>query len=85
LRTSSGREIYGERKSTIEPAFGTIKQILGFRQFLLHGIRKVKAEWKIVTTAYNLKKMHKHCASHYSLPNSVQVTGVGEQRNRKLA
>ncbi len=59
LRTSSGRKIYGERKSTIEPAFGTIKQILGFRQFLLRGIRKVKAEWKIVTTAYNLKKMHK--------------------------
>jgi transposase len=59
LRTSSGRKIYGERKSTIEPVFGTIKQILGFRQFLLRGIRKVKAEWKIVTTAYNLKKMHK--------------------------
>jgi Transposase DDE domain len=35
------------------------KRILGFRQFLLRGIRKVKAEWKIVTTVYNLKKMHK--------------------------
>lgn len=59
LRTRGGRKIYGERKSTIEPVFGVIKHILGFRQFLLRGICKVQSEWKIVTTAYNLKRMHK--------------------------
>jgi transposase len=59
LRTRSGRNIYGIRKSTIEPVFGVIKHILGFRQFLLRGIRKVQGEWKLVTTAYNLKRLHK--------------------------
>jgi transposase len=59
LRTHNGRKIYGERKGTIEPAFGVIKQAIGFRQFLLRGLRKVQGEWKIVTTAYNLKRLHK--------------------------
>jgi hypothetical protein len=59
LRTRRGRKIYGIRKSTIEPVFGVIKHILGFRQFLLRGIRKVQGEWKLVTTAYNLKRLHK--------------------------
>jgi ribosomal protein L34 len=59
LRTRDGRKIYGERKATIEPVFGVIKYVLGFRQFLLRGICKVKSKWKIVTTAYNLKRLHK--------------------------
>jgi transposase len=59
LRTDDGRKIYGERKATIEPVFGIIKSALGFRQFLLRGIRKVRSEWTIVTTAYNLKRLHK--------------------------
>ena len=59
LRTRNGRKIYGERKGTIEPVFGVIKQAIGFRQFLLRGLRKVQGEWKIVTIAYNIKRLHK--------------------------
>jgi hypothetical protein len=59
LRTKDGRAIYGQRKSTIEPTFGIIKSIMGFRQFSLRGYEKVKAEWSIVSTAYNLKRMHR--------------------------
>ena len=58
LRTSAGREIYGQRKATIEPRFGNIKSVQGFRQFSLRGHEKVRGEWKIVGTAYNLKRMH---------------------------
>ena len=58
LRTNAGRRIYGERKATIEPAFGIIKAAIGFRQFLLRGIDKVRGEWKIVATAYNLRRLH---------------------------
>ena len=57
LRTIDGRKIYGQRKSTIEPTFGIIKSIMGFRQFSLRGYEKVKAEWRIVCMAYNLKRM----------------------------
>lgn len=58
LRTTAGRAIYGQRKWTIEPRFGNIKSVLGFRQFLLRGLEKVRSEWKLVATAYNLKRMH---------------------------
>ena len=58
LRTSAGREIYGQRKATIEPRFGNIKSVQGFRQFSLRGHEKARLEWKIVGTAYNLKRMH---------------------------
>jgi transposase/predicted transcriptional regulator len=58
LRTPQGRSIYGERKSTIEPAIGIIKSAMGFRQFSLRGYEKVQGEWNIVGAAYNLRRMH---------------------------
>jgi len=47
------------RKATIEPAFGVIKQVMGFRQFLLRGLRAVKGEWSLVSSAFNLKRIHR--------------------------
>lgn len=58
LRTKDGRAVYGQRKSTIEPRFGNIKSVHGFRQFSLRGHEKVSGEWQIVGAAYNLKRMH---------------------------
>lgn len=58
LKTQSGRALYGKRKSTVEPVFGIIKQVLGFRQFSLRGLDAVTDEWKLVTMAFNLKRMH---------------------------
>lgn len=58
LRTKQGREIYGQRKATIEPRFGNIKSVHGFRQFSLRGHEKVSGEWQIMGTSYNLKRMH---------------------------
>ena len=58
LRTPEGRAIYGQRKSTIEPAIGIIKSAMGFRQFSLRGYEKVQGEWKIVGAAYNLRRMY---------------------------
>jgi len=58
LKTQSGRALYGKRKSTVEPVFGIIKQVMGFRQFSLRGLNAVAGEWKLVTMAFNLKRMH---------------------------
>ncbi|HVA28046.1 MAG TPA: IS1182 family transposase [Candidatus Baltobacteraceae bacterium] len=58
LRTKDGRAIYGQRKATIEPRFGNIKSIHGFRQFSLRGHDNVSGEWQIMGSAYNLKRMH---------------------------
>jgi len=41
----------------VEPVFGQIKQAMGFRQFLLRGLAKVKVEWQLVCLAHNLQKL----------------------------
>ena len=51
------RSRYGLRKQIVEPVFSQIKQARGFRQFLLRGIEKVKAEWALVCIAHNLTKL----------------------------
>jgi len=58
LKTQEGRALYARRKSTIEPVFGVIKAVMGFRQFLLRSIESVKGEWNLVCIAWNLKRLH---------------------------
>lgn len=55
LRTDAGRALYKRRRHTIEPCFGIIKHVLGFRQFHLRGLAKVALEWELVALAYNFK------------------------------
>ncbi|WP_148359219.1 transposase, partial [Acidocella aminolytica] len=57
LRKGGHRSRYRIRKYTVEPVFGHIKQARAFRQFLLRGIDKVKAEWAMICTAHNLAKL----------------------------
>jgi hypothetical protein len=57
LRTKAGKTVYAMRKSTIEPVFGIIKSVMGFRQFLLRGLDAVKGEWNLVCIAFNLKRL----------------------------
>jgi len=58
LKTIVGKAIYAKRKSTVEPVFGIIKAVMGFRQFLLRGLKQVAGEWDLVCIAYNLKRMY---------------------------
>lgn len=57
LLTMTGRALYAKRKCTVEPVFGIIKQILGFRQFSLRGLENVNGEFNLVALAWNLKRM----------------------------
>lgn len=58
LQTKEGKALYAKRKATVEPVFGIIKQVLGFRQFLLRGLESVQSEWSLVCIGWNLKRMH---------------------------
>jgi transposase len=58
LQTEIGQAIYRLRKSTVEPIIGIIKEILGFRQFSLRGLKAAAGEWCLVCLAFNLKRMH---------------------------
>jgi hypothetical protein len=36
---------------------GILKSLMGFRQFSLRGIDRVRGEWSLVTRAWNMKRM----------------------------
>jgi transposase len=57
LSKEEGKRLYNLRKQTVEPAFGIIKEAMGFRQFLLRGLEKVSGEWDLVCLAYNVKRL----------------------------
>src|SRR6266581_181818 len=57
LKTQMGKALYKLRKQTVEPVFGIIKEVMGFRRFLLRGRAKVGLEWTLVCASYNLKRM----------------------------
>ena len=59
LARAGRRSRYRLRKTLPEPVFGQIKQARGFRQFLLRGLDKVRAEWSLICTVHNLLKLAK--------------------------
>jgi transposase len=57
LATKRGRARYKKRKGIVEPVFGWVKSVLGFRAFSVRGLRKVAGEWSLVCLAINLRRM----------------------------
>ncbi len=57
LRTKAGKALYALRKQTPEPVFGIIKSVMGFRHFSLRGLDNLRSEWKLVTMAWNIKRL----------------------------
>ncbi len=58
LGTTEGRALYGLRKQTVEPVFGIIKRVMGWRQMSMRGLEKARGEWSLVTMAWNIKRLH---------------------------
>ena len=57
LSTKRAHAIYALRKTIVEPVFGQMKAARGFRQFLMRGLKAVRAEWALVCTAHNILKL----------------------------
>jgi len=58
LATEAGKKRYSRRKTIVEPVFGWIKSVLGFRRFSFRGQEKTGHEWDLVCLAVNLKRFH---------------------------
>lgn len=56
LKSQKGQALYRLRKMTVEPVFGIIKEVIGFRRFSLRGMEKIDGEWTMVCASYNLKR-----------------------------
>jgi transposase len=72
LKTPEGKALYKQRKQTVEPVFGIIKEVLGFRRFSMRGKEKAETEWCLVCLSYNLKKIFK-LAGEYAPKSPVSV------------
>ncbi len=57
LKTEAGQALYKMRKAIVEPVFGQIKAARRIRNFLLRGLAKAGAEWKLICATHNLLKL----------------------------
>ena len=63
LKTPEGQKLYGRRKVIVEPVFGQIKGVRGFRRFSFRGLLKIAGEWSLVCLTHNLLKLWRYrCA-----------------------
>jgi len=57
LRSDLGEQMYRYRKMTVEPAFGIIKNVMGFTRFMLRGLDNVTGEWDLVALSYDIRRI----------------------------
>ena len=57
LAGADGKARYAERKGSVEPANGWIKNVLEFRRFSVRGLQAVRGEWDLICLATNLRRM----------------------------
>jgi len=57
LQTLAGKRVYSQRKETVEPVFGQIKEARGLRRFRFRGLGSVQAEWSLICATHNLLKL----------------------------
>ena len=60
MRTPEGKALYARRKVIVEPVFGQIKEVRGFRRFLLRGLEHIRGEWRLVCLTHNLLKIWRY-------------------------
>jgi len=57
MEKPESKRVYGTRKITVEPVYGNLKENLGFRGFLLRGLKSAKIELNLACIAHNLQKI----------------------------
>jgi transposase len=60
VRTPEGKALYARRKVIVEPVFGQIKAVRGFRRFLLRSLQKIRGEWRLICLTHNLLKLWRY-------------------------
>jgi hypothetical protein len=57
LSGDTERALYKQRKAIVEPVFGQIKEVRGFRRLLLRGLHAARAEFTFIALTHNLLKL----------------------------
>jgi len=66
LKTDEGRAVYKQRKMIVEPVFGQVKEVRGFRRFSFRGLERNKAEWNLICLTHNLLKLFRGRSCNYA-------------------
>jgi len=85
LLTKRGKKEYTKRMHTVEPVIGNIKHNIGYRHFLLRGLKKVEGEFNLMCIAHNLKKIIMFIArsgadlaiAFQNLPKNTNIRNIG--------
>jgi transposase len=56
----TNQQLLKARKAIIEPVFGWIKRNLNFRRWTVRGLENVQAQWSLICTTINLKKLYRY-------------------------
>jgi len=57
MATAEAQALYRRRKELIEPVFGILKDQQAARRLLLRGLDRVRAEWSLLATSFNLRTL----------------------------
>jgi hypothetical protein len=75
LSTDRGRELYAQRKITVEPIYGQIKYNRRIDRFMRRGRAAAQSAWRLVAATHNLLKV-------WMSPGSVDRVSLGGLRGR---
>jgi transposase len=85
METEAAKSLMRRRKELPEPVFGIMKEQQAARKFLLRGLSNVKAEAKLLVTAFNLRTLYRKwrqdinyegCTAMVDIIRTTFVTGT---------
>lgn len=82
VQSDQGKRIYRKRKGIVEPSWGEMKSVQGFRQFHLRGEAKADGEMTLLAISYNLRKMH---AAKYPKRDTLYKREKSAQKRKEAA
>jgi transposase len=59
MQGEAAHQIMRQRLATVEPVFAVFREQIGLLRWLSRGLVKVRAEWRLVCVAHNLRKLWK--------------------------
>jgi transposase len=82
VQSDEGKAVYRMRKAIVEPVWGQMKEMQGFRQFHLRGEEKVSGEFVLLALSHNIRKLH---SAKYPKPATIYKRERSAQKQRKTA
>ena len=77
LKTEAGKQFYAKRQSTVEPVFGIIKEVMGFRRFMLRGFEAVTGEWtRFVYCLQFEASLHPQCVNNRRSASKIRSVAI---------